>query len=182
MKRIAKIASINELHNSINISALHEAQDLLFKMVQDWSFVNEKKHLLDGKMVPRGSSIVKLDPFLDDKDIIRVGSRLKRLCLAKEEDYPVILPKKRNISEIVGRWSHQCVGHGARGLTLSHLRKSGMWIIDANSMVGHIIHRCVTCCRLRGKLGFQKMADLPDKFAWEQLQSSTQESMCLDQS
>ena len=30
-------------------------------------------------------------------------------------------------------------------------------------MVWHIIHKCVTCSRLRGKLGFQKMADLPDK-------------------
>ena len=30
-------------------------------------------------------------------------------------------------------------------------------------MVCHTIHKCVTCRRLRGKLGFQKMADLPDK-------------------
>ena len=37
----------------------------------------------------------KLDPFFDDKDlIIRVGGRFKRSCLAEEEGYPVILPKK----------------------------------------------------------------------------------------
>ena len=163
LKRIAKTASIIQLHDSIDVKALQEAQDLLFKMVQDQSFANEKKHLLEGKAVPRGSCIVKLDPFLDDKGIIRVGGRLKRSCLAEEESHPVILPKKCNISEMVARWSHQCVGHGARGLTLNHLRKSGVWIISANSMVRHMIHKCVTCRRLRGKLGFQKMADLPDK-------------------
>ena len=29
----------------------------------------------------------------------------------------MILPKKCNISERVAPWSHQCVGHRARGLT-----------------------------------------------------------------
>ena len=118
LKRIAKTASIIQLHDSIDVKALQEAQDLLFKMVQDQSFANEKKHLLEGKMVPRGSCIVKLDPFLDDKGIIRVGGRLKRSCLAEEESHPVILPKKCNISEMVAQWSHQCAGHGAKELTL----------------------------------------------------------------
>ena len=94
LKRIAKIASIIQLYDSIDVKALQEAQDLLFKMVQDQSFANEKKHLLEGKMVSRGSPIVKLDPFLDNKGIIRVGGRLKRSCLAEEKSQPVILPKK----------------------------------------------------------------------------------------
>ena len=57
-----------------------------FRMVQDQSFANEKRHLLGDKIVPRKSSIVKLDPSLDDKGIIRVA---------------VILPKKCNISKMV---------------------------------------------------------------------------------
>ena len=73
--------------------------------------------MLVGKMVPRGSCIVKLDPFLDDKFIIRVGGRLKTSCLAEEESHTVILPEKCSISVMVARWSHQCVGHGARELT-----------------------------------------------------------------
>ena len=35
----------------------------------------------------------------------------------RRESHPVILPKKCNISERVAPWSHQCVGHRARGLT-----------------------------------------------------------------
>ena len=91
LKRIAKTASIIQLHDSIDVKALQEAQDLLFKMVQDQSFANEKKHLLEGKAVPRGSCIVKLDPFLDDKGIIRVGSRSKRSCLAEEKSQMVLI-------------------------------------------------------------------------------------------
>ena len=70
-------------------------------MVQDQSFANEKKHFLEDKIVPRKSSIVKLDPSLDDKGIISVAGKLKRSCLAEEESYPVILPKKCNISKMV---------------------------------------------------------------------------------
>ena len=79
------------------------SQDLLFKMVQDQSCTNKKKHLLEGKMVPKGSRFVKLDPFFDDKGILRVGGKLKRSCIAEEESHPVILPKKFNISEMVAR-------------------------------------------------------------------------------
>ena len=35
LKRIAKIASINQSHDSIDVNALQEAQYPLFKMVQD---------------------------------------------------------------------------------------------------------------------------------------------------
>ena len=56
LKRITNIASINQLYGSIHISSLQEALDLLFKMVEDQSFVN-KKDLLEDKMVPTGSSI-----------------------------------------------------------------------------------------------------------------------------
>ena len=81
LKKIAKIASVNQLHDSIDVSVLHEAQDLLFKMVQDQSFTNEKKLLLKGKMVSKGCSIVKLDSFLENKDILMIGSRFKRSFL-----------------------------------------------------------------------------------------------------
>ena len=81
LKRIAKIASVNQLHDSIDVSVLHEAQDLLFKMVQDQSFTNEKKLLLKSKMVSKGCSIVKLDSFLENKDILMIGSRFKRSFL-----------------------------------------------------------------------------------------------------
>ena len=135
-------------------------------MVQDQSFAIEKKHLLEDKMVARGSSIVKLDTFLGHKGI-RVGGRLKRSYLAENESYPVILPKKCNISGMVARWGHQCVGHGVRELTLSDLKKSGVWIISAKSMVQHIIRKCVACLRWRGQLGFEKMADLPEERCME---------------
>ena len=44
---------------------------------------------------------------------------------------------------------------------MNNLRKNGIWVLGANAVVRRIIHKCVTCRKLRGKFGDQKMSDLP---------------------
>ena len=61
------------------------------------------------------------------------------------------------------QWSHHSVAHGARGMTLNHIRQRGLWIVNANAIVRHLIHNCVICRKLRGKMGYQKMTELPQE-------------------
>ena len=63
--------------------------------------------------------------------------------------------------------SCRSVDHGARGMTLNHLRQRGIWIVNANAIVQHLIHKCVICCKPRGKMGYQKIADLPQERSTE---------------
>ena len=37
----------------------------------------------------------------------------------------------------------------------------GFWIVSASSAIRSLILRCVVCRKLRGKLGEQKMSDIP---------------------
>ena len=60
------------------------------------------------------------------------------------------------MSNVIIQWSHGAIIR----LTLNHLRNNDIWIINANAAVRGVIHRCVTCRKLRGKMGFQKMAEL----------------------
>ena len=46
-------------------------------------------------------------------------------------------------------------------MTLNNLRQNGSWILSANIVVRGTIYRCVNCCKLCGKFGVQKIADLP---------------------
>ena len=46
-------------------------------------------------------------------------------------------------------------------LTLNEFRQCGFQIVSASSVIKSLIHRCVVCCKLRGKLGEQKMSDIP---------------------
>ena len=162
LKRIDRALSWQQLSRIIDVEMIQKGQVAIFKMGQAESFNKEIKHQMSKKgMVPSYSSISQLDPFLDRDNIIRVGGRLRKFSLAGAEQHPVILPRKSAVSGIIIQWSHNSVAHGARGLTLNHLRNNGIWIISANTAVRGVIHRCVTCCKLRGKTSFQKMADLP---------------------
>ena len=64
--------------------------------------------------------------------------------------------------EVIIRWCHEKVGHAGRGITQNEIRNHGFWIVNGNSTVRWCISRCVTCRKLRGKHGQQKMGDLPN--------------------
>ena len=84
--------------------------------------------------------------------ILRVGGRLRKSNLTEEENHPVILPTKCAVSNII-KWIHHSVAHGARGMILNHLRKRGIWIMNAKAIVQDLVHKSVICCKLRGKMG-----------------------------
>ena len=116
-------------------------------------------------MVPESSSISQLDPFLDNGSILRFDGRLRKPNLTEEGNPPVILPKKCAVSNMIIHWNHHSVPHGARGMNFNHLhlRQRGIWIVNANAIVRHLIHKFVICRKLRGKMGYQKMAYLPQE-------------------
>ena len=133
-------------------------------MIQRKSFLEEVKVLSCGthnsNEVNRSSSLFKLDPFLDSNSVLQVSGRLSRSKLTSNEAHPV-LPKTSNITEAVVIWSHETIGHGGRGVTLNNLKKKGIWLLGANTVLRRIIHKCVKCRKLHGKFDDQKMSDLP---------------------
>ena len=111
--------------------------------------------------IKRSSALYRLDPILDENGLIRVGGRLAKSPEFPEDfKHPVILPKKSFVVDLIIRDAHEKVAHAGRGITLSTLRNQ-YWIVNANSVVRHLISQCVVSCRLRSPVGEQKMADLP---------------------
>ena len=111
--------------------------------------------------IQSSSKISNLDPFIEENEVLRVGGRIKRSNLNTEYVHPILLSGEGIVTKLLVKWYHQSVGHGVRGYTLNKIRSSGYWIVKANSVIGSFIARCVRCRYLRGKVGEQKMADLP---------------------
>ena len=109
--------------------------------------------------VKKSSNIARLDPVLDE-GLLRVGGRLHRSAMPDEAKHPCILPKDAHISVLILRHIHVHSGHSGRNHMLSELRKK-YWIIKGNSAARKVISKCVVCRRARGKMGEQKMSDLP---------------------
>ena len=49
------------------------------------------------------SSIYLVEPFLDDKGILRVQGRLRNTLLSEKARHPVIEPKNHHVSKLVVR-------------------------------------------------------------------------------
>ena len=138
-----------------NVEMLGNAVTVIFKMIQRKSFLEEVKALSSGTHnsngVNRSRSLFKLDPFLCSNGVLQVGGRISRSKLTSNEAHPVVLPKTSKIIEAVVIWSHEIIGHGGKGLTLTNLRKNGIWVLGANVVVRRIVHKCETSRILRGK-------------------------------
>ncbi|XP_061569557.1 NACHT, LRR and PYD domains-containing protein 14-like [Cololabis saira] len=146
----------------LNPENYEEAEKAIFRFVQKYRFENEIASLTRGlNNISKDSPLYKLDPILDD-GILRVGGRLHKLALPSEIKHPVILSKDMHVSQLILRHIHQQLGHAGRNHMLHRLRQR-YWIISANSAARRTITECTVCRRYRGKLGEQKMADLPEE-------------------
>ncbi len=159
----------------VDVEELRRAEREIIKAVQSEAFPDEIKLLRRLKNHPtnrkelkerkaklkRHSALFRLDPFIDEEGLIRVGGRINRADVPFHIKHPVILPRKGHITLLIIRHYHERINHQGRGFTLNEIRENGIWIVNSTSAVASYIAECVTCRILRGTVGEQKMADLP---------------------
>ena len=159
-----------DIIDRLTVENIREAETTIIKMAQDRAFKQEILELTrrssEGKVFKSGKKslrkIYKLDPFIDQEGILRVGGRLRT---SPECDtftkFPVILPRKALVSQRIAEFYHESVHHGGRASTVNEIRSNGYWLIGISGMVRSLVYRCVGCRIQRGSTGIQKMADLP---------------------
>ncbi|XP_077983962.1 uncharacterized protein LOC144438690 [Glandiceps talaboti] len=168
---------MTEPNTPMTVQDLQEGEKAVIKEVQSIAFQKEIAVLKDMErtgyfqgrkqrrarniQLQKSSTISKLNPFLDEKGLLRVGGRLQRSNQPFEINHPVILPKKCHITTLIVRHYHEKTNHMGRSCTHNHIRQHGYWIVNGSSVVSRVIHECVVCKRLRGACETQRMGDLP---------------------
>jgi len=144
-----------------SVESFRKAEIFVIKAVQKETY-KEEIRLLEAKMhLPKSSSIMALNPYLDEDGVLRVGGRLQQSSLGSYQKHPIILPGKSHISTLIVRHYHQSVRHQGRHLTEGAVRSGGYWITGVKRLISSILHSCVQCRKLRGKEEVQLMSDLP---------------------
>ncbi|XP_076660104.1 uncharacterized protein LOC143363391 [Halictus rubicundus] len=115
---------------------------------------------LEKSRSPLRGPLVRLNLFLDERGILRVGGRLKHSLLDYDEKHPIILPEKSKVTALLIVYFHEKLLHGGTQLTLHNLRRR-YWIPRGRQAVRKHIHGCLKCWRWRTKAAEQKMSDLP---------------------
>ena len=110
---------------------------------------------------PRSSSLNSLSPFFDEENkVIRVGGRLANSPYTIDRKFPVLIPRKSPITEMLIREAHEKSLHGGPQLTLYTLPRN-IWIPGGLSVVKGVLNRCKPCIRFDAKLLQPQMGDLP---------------------
>ncbi|KAI4874288.1 hypothetical protein NFI96_026210, partial [Prochilodus magdalenae] len=147
---------------------LLEAETLIIRCVQQETYREEFSCIAARKDIPKGSSLRKLNPCVDEDGLLRIGGRLKHGRLEAREKYPLVIPGQSHVATLLVRHFHDKVRHQGRAFTEGAVRTAGFWIVGAKNCIKRILHSCVTCLKLRGRAVEQKMADLPaDRLSME---------------
>ncbi|KAJ0019036.1 hypothetical protein NQD34_006605 [Periophthalmus magnuspinnatus] len=141
---------------------LDQAMVVILQAVQRAGFQKELSALCAVKPIPKDSCLRKLNPVITD-GLVRIGGRLKHSHLDTNERHPVVLPKKSHVALLLTRHHHTQVKHQGRHLTEGAIRAAGYWIVSGKRLINTVIHNCVICKKLRGKVEEQHMADLPSE-------------------
>ena len=146
---------------SLSVDDLHLAETAIVKCVQNQHFKTEIEFLKRNKCLLKSSNLHKLEPFLDDKGIIRVGGRLCNAPLDATTRNQILLPRDDSVTTMIIRQIHAVqTRHAGNEHVLSVLREK-FWVPKARSRIKLILHQCIICRILYAQPKPQRMGDLP---------------------
>jgi hypothetical protein len=157
---------IDMLQNKVPLSDLSiadwgKAEILIIKQIQAVHFSEEIACIRSGRSLSKSSVLIKYSPYLDAEGVLRVQGRLEcSRLLTHEQKHPIILPKIDKFTELLIQHEHKRLNHSQTTTVLASLRER-FWIINGRQIIKSVIHRCVLCRRLFGKVGTQVEAPLP---------------------
>ena len=104
-----------------------------------------------------------MDPQFDfEKNLIIAGDRLKLSDLPEYTKYPIILPNKDLLVELLILHVHQKNHHSPQDTTIAILRER-YHILHIREEVRRVCKRCVVCRHAKTKPLQQKMGILPEE-------------------
>ena len=131
----------------------------LWRLQQQSAFKQESECLTQGKNLPKGSALTRLNPFLCDQGLLRVGGRLKNAALPYNEKYPIILPRC-HIATLLIRNQHERSRHAGVDTLITQLSRT-FHVISIRPISKSIIKYCTTCQRFDKKACNQVAPPLP---------------------
>lgn len=138
---------------------LHNALMTLVKYDQQKAFSEEISNITKNKKLPK--PFQKLNIFLDEKEILRVGGRLHYCALAYDKKYPALLPRTSRLTYLIIENIHLTYFHA--GLQTVHfLTLQNFWILSARRAINHVLSKCTKCFKVNPKPFQPLMGNLPN--------------------
>ncbi|XP_043064804.1 uncharacterized protein LOC122320702 [Drosophila ficusphila] len=137
------------------------SERLMILCTQRRYLTNEYRCLSQKLPVPPSSSILSLNPFLDQEGLIRACGRVTASeSLRYDERHPIILPYECSLSRLLVKFTHLIALHGGNQLVV-RLTRSRYWVPRIKNLVKAVINACKVCVIYKKRLQVQMMGNLP---------------------
>lgn len=153
-----KSSSLNFLDLNISKSEMENALIIVIKHVQGVCFGDDIQKLSKSRLISK--PLRKLAVFLDERGLLRVGGRLKHADLTFEQKYPILLPSKHRLTDLlIESFHNQYLHSGLQALQFLLLQQ--FWILSAKHAIRRCLHKCFRCFRVNPKPIQPYMGNLP---------------------
>ena len=107
---------------------IHQAEQILFRFVQNESFPNVSKSIANSKEISKTLNIAKMSPFIEEDGPIRVKGRLKHSKLDYNSKHPILLTAKPQVVQLLLGKAHRDNLHEGTEYVRNMLQQE-YWII-----------------------------------------------------
>lgn len=160
---LALLKPVGERHDQSYLTSLELAESLevCVKQCQHEHFEEVLSVLKrDGKFSKIKGPLKSLNPFIDQKMMLRVGGRLEKCPIAENAKHPILLPKGSTFTDLIIADAHSKTLHGGVQLMLTFL-STKYFILGAKPLVKAYVRKCVVCIRHNAEASTQLMGQLP---------------------
>ncbi|XP_061709504.1 uncharacterized protein LOC133519514 [Cydia pomonella] len=153
----------NKRTGRISVEELRESTNLLVRLSQLESFPDEYKLLTNKQTIKTKHNLSKLNLFIDENRVMRVGGRIGySQYFAYEKRHPILITSKHHFTLLLFRHEHKKLLHAAPQALLFELHDA-WWPLGGRNLARKIFYDCVICKRLRGKTLTPFMGNLPEE-------------------
>jgi len=139
---------------------LQDSENKVIQLVQAECFSEEINRLSQNAPINRSSKLSTLQPFMDEKGILRSKGRLQDSEQSYSIKHPIILPKNHYVTQLLVRHYHDTNIHAGVSTLVTILRQK-YWILQCRRVCKTIIHNCITCKKQRLTHCSEEFAPLP---------------------
>ena len=141
-------ATMSKMSGPLTATELNQSQKLWITATQQEIFFNELANLQSGSS-PRLPLVRQLRLYLNKEGIICCGGRIHNAPVSHTTKFPILLPRKHRLTELIVRDTHEKHFHAGTNSTVTYIRQR-YWIPVARQCVKNILRNCVVCNKLSG--------------------------------
>lgn len=171
LKKPVDLIKDSEEAKETPMQKIREAEKFWYRLIQEAYFSNELEALRQGIILPKGSKLITLRPFIDGEGILRARGRVSRVFDSKTgqsnnetkifENEPIILDANHYATKFLIEMYHERYYHANNETVINEIRQQ-YYIIGLRTRLKSIAKRCVTCRVERAKPQNLPMSDLPE--------------------